>query len=101
MHDLVVDNSVQMMNDIVVKLEGELTNEQLLEEFTHDQFCLLKTIQIMNELVSLSIMEGGEYELSERGETLVRMYFIKPASKEDLERGMNILIGCGMIGGRR
>ncbi len=98
MHDLTVDTAVQMMNDIAVKLEGESTNEELLKEFTHDQFCFLKAIQIMNELVHIGIMEGGQYDLSERGETLVRMYFKKPASKEDLERGMDILIGAGLMG---
>ena len=97
MHDLTVDTAVQMMNDIAVKLEGESTNEELLKEFTHDQFCFLKAIQIMNELVHIGIMEGGQYDLSDRGETLVRMYFKKPASKEDLERGMDILIGAGLI----
>ena len=98
MHNLIVDTAVEMMNDIAVKLEGESTNEELLKEFTHDQFCFLKAIQIMNELVNIGIMEGGQYDLSERGETLVRMYFKKPASKEDLERGMDILIGCGLMG---
>ena len=98
MHDLIVDTAVQMMNDIAVKLEGESTNEELLKVFTHDQFCFLKAIQIMNELVHIGIMEGGQYDLSERGETLLRMYFKKPASKEDLERGMDILIGAGLIG---
>jgi hypothetical protein len=98
MHDLVVDTAVEMMNDIVVKLEGELTNDQLLKEFTHDQFCFMKAIQIMNELVNIGIMKGGQYILSERGEILVRMYFKKAASKKDLERGMDILIGCGLMG---
>lgn len=89
-----------MYDDILGKINDPSdTDEKILNEIEHDQWCMVYCIKICNSLVGVGLLENKSITIiTEKGMRLLNQYWgDKEPNDEEVKKGMEMMVKCGLI----